>query len=86
MTEEKFFELKSFMDKIENMEMRLHIIDSLLKYNNLDMKITGMSDCKFKISRFLYIGGDDLIKSVLETERKNVQDDLSVLKEEFEKK
>ena len=53
MTEEKFFELKSFMDKIENMEMRLHIIDSLLKYNNLDMKITGMSDCKFKISRFL---------------------------------
>jgi hypothetical protein len=29
---------------------------------------------------------DDLIKSVLETERKNVQDELSVLKEEFEKK
>jgi hypothetical protein len=26
-----------------------------------------------------------LIKSVLETERKNVQDELSVLKEEFEK-
>jgi hypothetical protein len=86
MTEEKFMELKTLKDKIGQLEMRLSTINNLLESKNLNMEIKGTSTCHFKINRFINIDGDDYIKTILDSERKTTEFNLSQLKQEFENK
>lgn len=85
MTEEKYNEIKRIKEQIEKLERNIHTIESLIKSVNLGMEITGTSDCKFKIKRFIRLGGDDFIKSILDSERKTTEYQLSKMKEEFNK-
>ena len=85
MTEEKYNEIKSLKEKIEKLERELRTIEHLIESVDLGMEISGTSTCKFKIKRFVRLGGDDFIKSILETERKNIESKLSSLQDEFDK-
>jgi hypothetical protein len=86
MTEEKFNELKTLKEQINNLERRLLTINSLLESKNLNMEIKGTSLCHFKINRFINIDGDDYIKTILDSERKTIEFNLSTLKQEFKDK
>lgn len=85
MTEEKYDEIRVLKEQIEKLERNIQTIESLIKSVNLGMEITGTSDCKFKIKRFIRLGGDDFIKSILDGERKTMKYQLSKLNEEFNK-
>jgi hypothetical protein len=50
------------------------------------MEIKGTSLCHFKINRFINIDGDDYIKTILDSERKTIEFNLSKLKQEFKDK
>jgi hypothetical protein len=86
MTEEKFNELKTLKEEINKLEFKLSTINNLLESVNLNMEIKGTSTCHFKINRFINIGGDNFIKTILDSERKTTEFNLSQLKQEFEKK
>ena len=86
MTEEKFNELKTLKEEINKLEFKLSTINNLLESVNLNMEITGISTCHFKVKRFINIDGDNFIKTILDSERKTTEFNLSQLKQEFEKK
>ena len=50
------------------------------------MKIEGVSDCKFKVSRYINLSDDEIIKSILEKTRMDLKERLYLLNEEFLKK
>lgn len=66
MTDEKFKQLLELKDKIEKTEFDLNTVDYLLKSKSLSTKIEGISECKFKVSRYIYLSDDSAIKSILE--------------------
>jgi hypothetical protein len=86
MTEEKFKELVKLKEQISKVEAHISTIDFLIKSNNLSTKIEGVSDCKFKVSRYIYLNDDDAIKSILENLRITLKEKLFLLNEEFSKK
>ena len=86
MTEEKYNELKILKEEINNLERRLSTINNLIESKNLNLEIRGTSMCHFRINRFINIDGDDYIKTILDSERKTTEFNLSVLKQEFENK
>jgi hypothetical protein len=83
MTEEKYNEIKSLKEKIEKLERDIRTIEHLIESVNLGMEITGTSVCKFKVKRFMKLDGDDFIKSILDSERKNIEYKLSQLRGDF---
>jgi hypothetical protein len=85
MTEEKFNEIKLVKEKIEKLEMDIRTIEYLMESVNMGMEITGKSTCHFKINRFIRLDGDDFIKSILDSERKNIEFKLSQLRDDFSK-
>jgi hypothetical protein len=86
MTNEKFQELVKLKEQISKVEFDLSTINYLIQSNNLSTKIEGVSDCKFKVSRYIYLNNDDDIKSILENLRMTLKEKLFLLNEEFSKK
>ena len=85
MTEEKYNEIKQLKEIIVNLEFKLSTINNLIESKKLEMEIKGTSTCKFNINRFIKFDGDDFIKSILHSERKTTENQLSKMKEEFNK-
>lgn len=85
MTEEKYNEIKRIKEQIVQTEFKLSTINNLIESIQLQMEIKGISTCHFKINRFIKLDGDDFIKSILDSERKTTEHQLSKLKEEFNK-
>jgi len=85
MTEEKYNEIKKLKEEIVKLEFRLSTIHNLIDSKRLEMEIKGISTCKFNINRFIKFDGDDFIKSILHSERKTTENQLSKMKEEFNK-
>ena len=83
MTEEKFEEIKSLMDSIDRLKSKIITIDKLLETNNISCKVEGQSDCKFKVSRFIYLTDKKAIKSVMLAEKQALENELFCLQEKF---
>ena len=86
MTEEKFEEILKLKEQIGKVESKLSTINHLIRSKNLSMKIEGVSDCKFKVSRYINLSDDEIIKSILEKTRMDLKERLYLLNEEFLKK
>jgi|688.fasta_scaffold1846158_1 hypothetical protein len=86
MTEEKFEEILKLKEQIGKVESNLSTINHLIRSKNLNMKIEGVSDCKFKVSRYINLSDDEIIKSILEKTRMDLKERLYLLNEEFSKK
>ena len=83
MTEEKYNEIKKLKETIVNLEFKLSTINNLIESKKLEMEIKGTSTCNFKINRFIKFDGDDFIKSILDSERKTTEYQLSKMREDF---
>jgi hypothetical protein len=83
MTEEKFEEIKSLMDSIDRVKSKITTIDKLLETNNISCKVEGQSDCKFKVSRFIYLTDKKSIKNVMMAEKQSLENELLCLQEKF---
>lgn len=86
MTEEKFEEILKLKEQIGKVESNLSTVNHLIRSKNLNMKIEGVSDCKFKVSRYINLSDDEIIKSILEKTRMDLKERLYLLNEEFLKK
>lgn len=85
MTEEKFKEIVELKEKISKVESHISTIDFLIKSSNLNMKIEGVSNCKFKVSRYINLSDDEMIKSILEKTKVGLNERLYLLTEQFSK-
>ena len=85
MTEEKFNEIRLLKEQIDKIQRELSTIDNLLKSNNLTIEVSGVSNCKFNVKRYLKINNEDYVKSILETEKKDLRFRLSELETKFSK-
>lgn len=83
MTEEKFNEIRLLKEQIDKIQRELSTIDNLLKSNNLTIEVSGVSNCKFNVKRYLKINNEDYIKSILDSERKDLKFRLSELETKF---
>lgn len=85
MTEEKFNEIKLLKEQMDKLHRELSTIDNLLTSNNLTIEVSGVSNCKFNVKRYLKINNEDYVKSILETEKKDLRFRLSELETKFSK-
>ena len=83
MTEEKFEEIKSLMDSIDRVKSKITTIDKLLETNNISCKVEGLSDGKFKVSRFIYLTDKKSIKNIMMAEKQSLENELLCLQEKF---
>jgi len=83
MTEEKYNELKMLKEEITRLESKLLTINNLIQSTKLNMEITGVSTCIFKITRFLNLDGDNFIKTILKSEKELIEKSISVLNDKF---
>lgn len=83
MTEEKFNEIKLLKEQMDKLHRELSTIDNLLKSNNLTIEVSGVSNCKFKVKRHLKINNEDYVKSILDSEKKDLKFRLSELENKF---
>lgn len=85
MTEEKYNEIKKLKEEIVKLEFRLSTIHNLIDSKRLEMEIKGTSTCKFNINRFIRLDDDAFIKTILNNERKTTENQLSKMREDFNK-
>ncbi len=85
MTEEKYNEIKKLKEEIVKLEFRLSTIHNLIDSKRLEMEIKGISSCKFNINRFIRLDDDVFIKTILDNERKTTENQLSKMREDFNK-
>ncbi len=85
MTEEKYNEIKKLKEEIVKLEFRLSTIHNLIDSKRLEMEIKGISTCKFNINRFIRLDDDVFIKTILDNERKTTENQLSKMREDFNK-
>jgi len=85
MTEEKYKEIKKLKEEIVKLEFRLSTIHNLIDSKRLEMEIKGTSTCKFNINRFIRLDDDAFIKTILNNERKTTENQLSKMREDFNK-
>lgn len=85
MTEEKYNEIKKLKEEIVKLEFRLSTIHNLIDSKRLEMEIKGISTCKFNINRFIRLDDDAFIKTILDNERKTTENQLSKMREDFNK-
>ena len=85
MTEEKYNEIKKLKEEIVKLEFRLSTIHNLIDSKRLEMEIKGTSTCKFNINRFIRLDDDVFIKTILDNERKTTENQLSKMREDFNK-
>lgn len=85
MTEEKYNEIKKLKEQIVNLEFKLSTINNLIDSIKLEMEIKGTSTCKFNINRFIRLDDDAFIKTILNNERKTTENQLSKMREDFNK-
>jgi len=83
MTEEKFEEIKALMDSIDKIKSKIITIDQLLETNKISCKVEGLTDGKFKDSRFIYLTDKKAIKSVMLAEKQALENELFCLQEKF---
>ncbi len=83
MTEERFEEIKALRDSIDKIKSNIITIDKLLETNNLSCKVEGTSNCKFKVSRFIYLDDIEGIKLILATKKESFEKELISLQEKF---
>lgn len=83
MTEEKFEEIKQLADSIDRVKSKILTIDKLLETNNISCKVEGQSDCKFKVSRFIYLTDIKAIKNAMIAEKQALENELFCLQEKF---
>ena len=85
MTEEKYNEIKKLKEEIVKLEFKLSTIHNLIDSKKLEMEIKGTSTCKFNINRFIRLDDDAFIKTILNNERKTTENQLSKMREDFNK-
>lgn len=85
MTDEKFNELIRIKEEIARLEGNLKTIDYLFNSTDLNIQITGISNCELKVCRHLKISNQDVVKNALHTEKISIHDRLYKLKKEFER-
>ncbi len=85
MTEERYNEIKKLKEEIVKLEFRLSTIHNLIDSKRLEMEIKGISTCKFNINRFIRLDDDAFIKTILDNERKTTENQLSKMREDFNK-
>ena len=85
MTEERYNEIKKLKEEIVKLEFRLSTIHNLIDSKRLEMEIKGTSTCKFNINRFIRLDDDVFIKTILDNERKTTENQLSKMREDFNK-
>lgn len=85
MTEERYNEIKKLKEEIVKLEFRLSTIQNLIDSKRLEMEIKGISTCKFNINRFIRLDDDAFIKTILNNERKTTENQLSKMREDFNK-
>ena len=85
MTEERYNEIKKLKEEIVKLEFRLSTIQNLIESKRLEMEIKGTSTCKFNINRFIRLDDDAFIKTILNNERKTTENQLSKMREDFNK-
>jgi hypothetical protein len=85
MTEERYNEIKKLKEEIVKLEFRLSTIQNLIDSKRLEMEIKGISTCKFNINRFIRLDDDVFIKTILDNERKTTENQLSKMREDFNK-
>jgi len=85
MTEERYNEIKKLKEEIVKLEFRLSTIHNLIDSKRLEMEIKGTSTCKFNINRFIRLDDDAFIKTILNNERKTTENQLSKMREDFNK-
>lgn len=85
MTEERYNEIKKLKEEIVKLEFRLSTIHNLIDSKRLEMEIKGISTCKFNINRFIRLDDDVFIKTILDNERKTTENQLSKMREDFNK-
>ena len=83
MTEELFKTIKELKDSIDSLQYKLNTIETLLISNNLSCKVEGVSDCQFKVTRYMNIDDENSIKLLLETQKQNLKNNLIFLQEKF---
>ena len=77
--------LKKLKEEIVKLEFRLSTIQNLIDSKRLEMEIKGISTCKFNINRFIRLDDDVFIKTILDSERKTTEYQLSKMREDFDK-
>ena len=85
MTEEKYNEIKKLKEEIVKLEFKLSTIHNLIDSKKLEMEIKGTSTCKFNINRCIRLDDDAFIKTILNNERKTTENQLSKMREDFNK-
>jgi hypothetical protein len=84
MTEVKFNYLVDLKNKIRKVESELDAINHLMKSENFQLTIKGVSTCVFKVTRFLEFSDDNMTISILTEIKKNLEIKYIELQKEFE--
>jgi len=85
MTQEKLKELKELESKIENIKIKLNVIDSLSKSCGVSCKISGTSRGSFNIKREYEFYDKELTNKILKSHHKKLTQELKELEDSFEK-
>ena len=84
MTDERFNEIVKLKEDINKLERNIKTIDYLLNSTELNIEVTGISTCEFKVCRHFKISSEKVIKDSLLSERMILIDKLLKLNKEFE--
>lgn len=83
MTEQKFKEIKELKDSIDSLKNNIATIEKLLASENLSCKVEGVSKCKLKTTRFIYLNNEDAIRVLLESQKIFLENNLISLETKF---
>jgi len=84
MTEIKFKYLVDLKNKIRKIESELEAINHLMKSENFQLTIKGVSTCQFKVTRFLEFSDNNMTISILSEVKKHLEIKYIELQKEFE--
>ena len=84
MTQEKLKELKELESKIENIKIKLNVIDSLFKSCGVSCKISGTSRGSFNKREYEFYD-KELTNKILKSHHKKLTQELKELEDSFEK-
>jgi hypothetical protein len=85
MTQEKLKELKELESKIENIKIKLNVIDSLFKSCGVSCKISGTSRNSWNNKKEYEFYDKELTNKILESHHKKLTQELKELEDSFEK-
>ena len=85
MTQEKLKELKELESKIENIKIKLNVIDSLSKSCGVSCKISGTPRGSFNIKREYEFYDKELTNKILKSHHEKLTQELKELEDSFEK-